>query len=251
MLQVDDCSDQGHKSSPAMLVFTSPHASPRDGPNCMETTRAFKDAMSHVGPGGARLPCTACVPLKRDSMGIHQVHVHTHATAVMQCAGHRCPCDALQCMDLRHSRHSGRSPSHMLLADSRTLFLRYLQDQPGPLKHNTEELHSMLQRVSSSEDLLELSSLQLLPSRQGQPLAARQAEILESVSQELLCSPEIIRCNLVAAWCLTTDKSDLNSQESAVSWCCGTQAATCFRSTCSLGTYRQGEMAQWLPQKQH
>lgn len=70
------------------------------------------------------------------------------------------------------------------------------------MKHNTEELHSLLQRVSSSEDLLELSQSAAAAKQTGATLAARQAKMLESVSQELLCSPEIIRCNLLAAWCI-------------------------------------------------
>ena len=61
----------------------------------------------------------------------------------------------------------------------------------------------MLQRVSSSEDLLELSQSAAAAKQTGATLAARQAEILDSVSQELLCSPEIIRCNLLAAWCIS------------------------------------------------
>ena len=77
----------------------------------------------------------------------------------------------------------------------------------------------MLQRVSSSEDLLELSQSAAAAKQTGATLAARQAEILESVSQELLCSPEIVRCNLIAAWCICpTDRSDFSSQESAESW---------------------------------
>ena len=94
----------------------------------------------------------------------------------------------------------------------------------GPMKHNTEELHSMLQRVSSSEDLLELSQSAAAAKQTGATLAARQAEILNAVSQELLCSPEIIRCNLLAAWCMTCSQAGANSshsEPSAVPWFAG------------------------------
>ena len=118
------------------------------------------------------------------------------------------------------------------------------------MKHNTDELHRMVQHVSSSEDLAELSQSAAAAKQTGATLAARQAEVLESVSQELLCSPEIIRCSLPAAWCIACPQKEgchLTGVRSVLAlW----EACHLLHSTCSLGTHRQGEMAQWVPQKQ-
>ena len=50
--------------------------------------------------------------------------------------------------------------------------------------------------IVSSSDLADLTKSAQAVEARSQELASKQAEALELVSEELLCSPEIIRCGL-------------------------------------------------------
>ena len=64
------------------------------------------------------------------------------------------------------------------------------------VKDGVESLRSMTGDIVSSSDLADLTKSAQAVEARSQELASKQAEALELVSEELLCSPEIIRCGL-------------------------------------------------------
>jgi hypothetical protein len=69
----------------------------------------------------------------------------------------------------------------------------WCRQQFETLRHDTAHLLRLVEAVNSEGDLLDLTASAEAASETGRALAARQAEALDTVSQELLCSPEIIR----------------------------------------------------------
>ena len=63
----------------------------------------------------------------------------------------------------------------------------------GNVHHAAAALREALQRVDGEADLDELQRAAGAAAATGQQLAHRQADTFDAVSQELLCSPEIVR----------------------------------------------------------
>lgn len=66
------------------------------------------------------------------------------------------------------------------------------------MKADTAPLLRSAELVDGEADLEELTASSEAAAETGATLATRQADALEAASQELLCSPEITRCNLWA-----------------------------------------------------
>ena len=64
------------------------------------------------------------------------------------------------------------------------------------MKADTAPLLRSAEQVDGEADLEELTASSEAAAETGATLATRQADALEAASQELLCSPEIFRCNL-------------------------------------------------------
>ena len=62
------------------------------------------------------------------------------------------------------------------------------------MKADTAPLLRTAEQIDGEADLAELTASSAAAAETGAALGARQAEALEAASQELLCSPEIIRC---------------------------------------------------------
>lgn len=73
------------------------------------------------------------------------------------------------------------------------------------MKADTAPLLRSAEQVDGEADLEELTASSEAAAETGATLAMRQADALEAASQELLCSPEITRCNLWACelYCFT------------------------------------------------
>lgn len=69
------------------------------------------------------------------------------------------------------------------------------------MKADTAPLLRSAEQIDGEADLEELTASSEAAVETGATLAARQADALESASQELLCSPEITRC-MLAHTCL-------------------------------------------------
>ena len=69
-------------------------------------------------------------------------------------------------------------------------------------KDSVESLRSMAGDMVSSSDLADLTKSAQAVEERSQELASKQAENLEQVSEELLCSPEIVRYDSQAHRCL-------------------------------------------------
>ena len=65
-------------------------------------------------------------------------------------------------------------------------------------KERVESLKAMTGGMVSSSDLADLTKSAQAVEERSKELASKQAENLEQVSEELLCSPEIVRC---VVWC--------------------------------------------------
>lgn len=63
-------------------------------------------------------------------------------------------------------------------------------------KERVESLKAMTGGMVSSSDLADLTKSAQAVEERSKELASKQAENLEQVSEELLCSPEIVRCVL-------------------------------------------------------
>ena len=70
--------------------------------------------------------------------------------------------------------------------------------QLSSVKDTVESLRAMTGEMVSSSDLADLTRSAEAVEDRSRELASKQAETLEQVSEELLCSPEIIR----QAFCL-------------------------------------------------
>lgn len=64
----------------------------------------------------------------------------------------------------------------------------------GAVKADTAPLLRVAEQVDGEADLAELTASSASAAETGAALGARQTEALEAASQELLCSPEIVRC---------------------------------------------------------
>ncbi|KAK9817288.1 hypothetical protein WJX72_012262 [[Myrmecia] bisecta] len=80
------------------------------------------------------------------------------------------------------------------------LFLESYRTGLAPIKQDVTSLRKLVAQIDSEADLQQLGQAAAAAAETSQALAARQAETLESVSQELLCSPEIIRQGEMARW---------------------------------------------------
>ena len=65
-------------------------------------------------------------------------------------------------------------------------------------KDGVESLRGMTGDIISSSDLAELTRSAQAVEARSQELASKQAQSLEQVSEELLCSPEIVRYSLLS-----------------------------------------------------
>ncbi|BDA42712.1 hypothetical protein COCOBI_03-6050 [Coccomyxa sp. Obi] len=70
----------------------------------------------------------------------------------------------------------------------------------GAVKADTAPLLRVAEQIDGEADLAELTASSAAAAETGAALGARQAEALEAASQELLCSPEIIRQGEMARW---------------------------------------------------
>ena len=61
-------------------------------------------------------------------------------------------------------------------------------------KERVDSLKAMTGGMLSSSDLTDLTNSAQAVEERSKELASKQAENLEQVSEELLCSPEIVRC---------------------------------------------------------
>ncbi len=70
---------------------------------------------------------------------------------------------------------------------------RWHRTDLGAVKADTAPLLRVAEQIDGEADLAELTASSAAAAETGAALGARQAEALEAASQELLCSPEIIR----------------------------------------------------------
>ncbi len=66
------------------------------------------------------------------------------------------------------------------------------------MKANTAPLLQSAEQIDGEADSEDLTASSEAAAETGATLGARQADALEAASQELLCSPEITRCCIVA-----------------------------------------------------
>eukprot|EP00884_Botryococcus_braunii_P012143 jgi/Botrbrau1/2092/Bobra.0047s0050.1 len=79
-------------------------------------------------------------------------------------------------------------------------FLQVYKDQVEKLRHSTGELAGLAEAVDSEADLRDLSVSAETAAETGRALASRQAEALDTLRQDLLSSPEIVRQGEMARW---------------------------------------------------
>ncbi|KAL3135857.1 hypothetical protein ABBQ32_007413 [Trebouxia sp. C0010 RCD-2024] len=115
---------------------------------------------------------------------------------------------------LRHAQEEERrllTSSHQQLQDLEarrvdlikkvvTAFLTSYRLQLSAAKETAEGLRAMTGDMVSSSDLADLTRSAEAVEERSKELASKQAETLEQVAEELLCSPEIIRQGDMARW---------------------------------------------------
>lgn len=67
------------------------------------------------------------------------------------------------------------------------------------MEEQAAALQSLVRQISADEDLADLSASAAAAQQTVQALAARQEASLEDMAQELLASPEILRCGTDAS----------------------------------------------------
>jgi len=71
------------------------------------------------------------------------------------------------------------------------------------VKSDTAPLLRSAEQIDGEADMEELTASSEAAAETGATLATRQADALEAASQELLCSPEITRCHILAGFAIS------------------------------------------------